>query len=83
VFFLDGGAQITGAQVSNGIATSTINFLSVGTHIITAQYTGDTNNQASTTQGSLNQVITGTTLINISGTTSTITHWTQINVVIQ
>jgi hypothetical protein len=83
VAILDGGSQITGAQVLNGTATATISILSVGTHVITAQYSGDANNFPSTTMGSLNQVITGTGLLNLSGNTSTITHWTSINVIIQ
>ena len=83
VAFLDGGSTFTYAQVVNGTATATINILSVGIHVITAQYGGDSNNLASNTKGSLNQVITGTTLVNLAGNTSTTTHTTSINVTIE
>jgi hypothetical protein len=83
VTFLDGGSPFRGAQVVSGTATATIDFLTVGTHVITTQYSGDANNFPSTTAGSLNQVITGTTLVNLSGNTGTTTHTTSINVAIQ
>jgi hypothetical protein len=48
VILLDGGAQVATATVAAGTATFTISSLAVGSHSLTAQYSGDPNNAAST-----------------------------------
>jgi hypothetical protein len=83
VTFLDAGAPIAYANVANGTASASISYLSVGTHVLTAQYSGDTNNLPSSTKGFINQVITGTTQIYISGATSVLSHLMPISVTIQ
>jgi len=83
VIFLDAGAPVSYVNLTNGTATLPINYFSVGTHVITAQYGGDANNFTSTTKGSINQVITGTAQIMVQGATSTLSHATPINVTIQ
>lgn len=83
VYFYDYGRGIASASLVNGTGTTQISTLMIGTHFITAQYFGDSNNQPSTTSGSINQVITGTTLIYIYGTTSILQHYATSDVTIQ
>jgi large repetitive protein len=67
VTFFDGGTQIGEASVSlSGYALLSVNSLSIGTHEITASYSGDVNNAAVTTKNPFNQVITGTTTITVT-----------------
>jgi hypothetical protein len=77
------GFGLAGVGVVNGQATVQLNNLSVGTHVIVAQYTGDPNNLPSKTNGSINQVITGTAQIGVQGATSTLGHAASVNVTIQ
>ena len=83
VNLFDGTRGLAGFGVVNGTAVIPIGFLSVGTHVITAQYTGDANNLPSSASGPLNQVITGTTQMYLNGSTSVLTHQMPINVTIQ
>jgi Big-like domain-containing protein len=80
---ISSSAGLAASIVSNGIATFQISYLSVGTHVISAQYYGDGRNQASKTNGSINVVITGTAPVFVQGTTSILTHNIPINVTIQ
>ena len=48
VSLFDGGTQIGTGTLAAGIATFTISSLAVGSHSLTAQYSGDANNAAST-----------------------------------
>ncbi|MGC2029150.1 MAG: Ig-like domain-containing protein, partial [Steroidobacteraceae bacterium] len=83
VTFYDGGANVASSSVTNGVATASISGLSVGTHSISAQYSGDSNNQPSQTNGMIRQVITGTAQASIQGTTTNLTHTVLLNVTIQ
>jgi hypothetical protein len=83
VQFLDSGSVFDSASVVNGTAVLTYNGLVVGTHVISAQYSGDVNNQASRTSGAIDQVITGTAYVVISGSSAGNIHAAQINVTIQ
>ena len=56
VTFYDGTTVLGTASMRRGIATFTISSMSVGTHSITAVYSGDTNFQTSTS-AVLNQVV--------------------------
>jgi len=58
VSFLDGTTNLGFSSLTNGIATLQIGTLSVGTHNITASYSGDAN-FALSTSGVLNQVVQG------------------------
>jgi Pro-kumamolisin, activation domain/Bacterial Ig-like domain (group 3) len=83
VQFFDAGSGIAAASVTNGVAKTQFSNLLVGTHVISAKYTGDANNQASQTNGAINQVITGTATVFVGGATSTLNHTIPINVMIQ
>src|SRR5262249_13953568 len=48
VSLFDGGVQIGTGTLAAGIASFTISSLAVGSHSLTAQYSGDPNNAAST-----------------------------------
>jgi len=78
-----------GVPVVNGVATYTVNTgpgslqFPVGTYPITAQYSGDTNNQPSQTATGVNEVFTGTTLVTIIGQTGTISHPSNLAVTLQ
>jgi len=83
VTIVDGGVQFAIASVVNGTATVPLGGLYPGTHVITAQYSGDANNLPSRTNGSINQVITGNTQVYVQGTTSTLSHTMSVSVTIQ
>jgi hypothetical protein len=84
VTFYDQGSALGVVNVlSNGTATLQAIGLSIGTHVITASYSGDTNNLPSKTSGSLNQVITGDAPLLIFGTTGGLTNQTAVLVTIQ
>ena len=65
VTFFDGTTQIGSGTVNAGVATSTTSALTIGTHSITAAYSGDTNYTAATI-GTLSEKIQDFTLT-ISG----------------
>jgi hypothetical protein len=67
VKFLDGTTVLGTSNVSSGIATYTTSSLTIGTHSITAVYSGDTND-LSVTSSVLSQVISkSTATVTISG----------------
>jgi hypothetical protein len=66
-------------NLTNGQAQVQTVLSGVGTHRVFAAYSGDTNNQGSTS-AAFNQVITGTTTIYVTAQTGTNSH--QIPVVI-
>lgn len=57
-------------------------FIPIGTCMFVAHYGGDANNLASSS-GSLSVAITGTVTVQVSGTTSSDTHWLPVNVTLQ
>jgi hypothetical protein len=66
VSFLDGSTQLGSTSLNSGVATFNTSTLAIGTHSITAKYSGDTNFHASTS-AALSQSVTlapdSTTLI--------------------
>ena len=68
VNFLDGTTSIGSSSLISGVATLTTSTLAVGTHSITATYSGDTNFAASTSPV-VNQLVQGA-VVQISPTTS-------------
>jgi Bacterial Ig-like domain (group 3) len=84
VYFFDNtlNTDIQGVPV-NGVSTVQLNEVLIGTHVMTAQYSGDANNQASQTTGSINQVITGTGQLLVNATGVAFSHSSTINVTIQ
>ena len=84
VTFYDGGTAIgTPSAVSNNSAVLNISSLSVGTHTITAAYSGDSNNQASKSADTLNQTITGQFTLTINATAGTDSHPIAIQTTLQ
>jgi Big-like domain-containing protein len=74
--FFDGPSALSApVTLTNGQGAFTVSTLSVGTHAITAQYSGDAQNKPGTSS-TLQQVITGSTqfqlVVNGGGQTTTI-----------
>ena len=84
VYFYDNtlGTDIQGVAV-NGVSTVQLTEVLVGTHMFSARYNGDANNQPSQTSGSINQVITGTGQLTVIGTGLGNSHSSTMNVTIQ
>jgi len=75
VTFSDNGTAIgSPATVSGGVATLSTSTLSVGTHSITATYSGDNKNLSSQSADTLNQTITGTFNLTLNATSGTLSH---------
>ena len=68
--------------ITNGQAQLQVNSLSVGTHIITAQYTGDSLNNPSVSNA-IDPVITGSVQFQVSATSGPQTQSIPMNVLIQ
>lgn len=66
VIFMDNMAPLGSASVSNNCAQFTVATLSVGTHAITAQYTGDNNFSGSTSTAIPETVNQGSATINVT-----------------
>src|SRR5260370_23943696 len=66
VIFLDNSTPLGFASVSNNSAQITVSTLSVGTHAITAQYSGDTNFSGSTSAAIPETVNPGSVTITVS-----------------
>jgi uncharacterized membrane protein YfcA len=84
VYFMDNtlNTNIQGVPV-NGIATVQLAEVFVGAHVMSAQYSGDSNNQPSQSKGSINQVITGTSQLFVNATGVAFSHSSTVNVTIQ
>lgn len=76
IIFMDSGKAITGSIALNngGVATYTTSSLTVGTHLITAMYAGDSNDLGATSN-TINQVVTkaNTTTVLASSLTPVLT----------
>jgi hypothetical protein len=84
VYFLNsGGGILSSGPVINGGTTVPVTVQTAGTLILAAQYSGDSNNQASQTTGSIDEVITGTGQLLMYGTGLGNSHSDTINVTIQ
>jgi Bacterial Ig-like domain (group 3) len=79
VTFYNFGKIINETGVSNGQAQTGQGYINnVGLYQITATYSGDANNQASTTTTPLTQVLTGTVGAYVQGNTGTDSHSMQV-----
>jgi hypothetical protein len=75
VTFYDGGTAIgTASTVTNNVAKLDTSSLAVGTHAITAKYSGDSHNLASQSGDVLNQTITGQFTLTLNATAGTSSH---------
>jgi hypothetical protein len=84
VTFLDQGVSLGAVNLgAEGTAIFSMIGQSVGTHVISASYSGDAKNLPSKTNGALNQVITGNTSLFLNGTTGGLTNQIPISVTIQ
>lgn len=83
VTFFDGTTALGNAvALSGGQASLTVNTLSVGTHAITAKYSGDSNFGASASQPYF-EAITGATTLQVVATSGTISHTIAIPLTVQ
>ena len=83
ITFYDGASALSSpVAVTNNTATLQTSTLAVGAHIVTAAYSGDSQN-AKSTSIAITQVITGTTTIAVNATSGTLSHIIQLPVTIQ
>jgi hypothetical protein len=64
----------SGYSLVNGQYTFQGNIAEVGIYQLTASYSGDSNNSPSTTSSSLNQIVTGSIQVTITGSTGVNSH---------
>jgi len=78
VTFYDAGTAIGTSTLAFGVGRLTISTLTVGTHAITASYSGDNNNTSSKSTDVLNQTVTGTFNLTVSAAAGTSSHTVMI-----
>jgi hypothetical protein len=80
--FLDGGAPLASATAANGQATFATAGLAPGTHILTASYSGDTNNNPSTSPAITETILPSTFIVSITPTSISLVtgHHTTLKV---
>jgi hypothetical protein len=84
VTFYDGTTAIGSAVApENGVATLNTTSLGVGTHAITAKYSGDKDNTASTSSDVLEQTVTGTFTLTVNATSGTLSQSISIPAILQ
>jgi len=80
VNFFDNGTQIAqGVSLQVGRAAFTTSTLVVGTHPITASYSGDSKTNGATVTTPLNQVITGQGQLQITATSGNLNHTVELS----
>ena len=82
VMFYDGTTTLGSATLNGGKASLTLGTLSIGTHSLTAKYSGDSGNAASTS-GVFNQTITGTVQLTVVAASGSEQQTLTIPVIIQ
>jgi hypothetical protein len=84
VTFYDGTNAIgNGVTPASGVAVLTTSSLAVGTHTITAKYSGDKENSASTSFDTIEQTITGNFTITVNAVSSTLNQSVSIPATLQ
>ena len=83
ITFYDGGTQIGQANVAGGSAQLSLNSLSIGTHTITASYSGDTLNQASNTANGVEQAVTGQTFFTVIAASGNVSQSSVVSLTLQ
>ena len=68
--------------ITTGTATMQTSTLAVGAHTITASYSGDINNVASTSTA-ITEVVTGATTLQISATSGSLVQTLTVSVTVQ
>jgi subtilase family serine protease len=74
VTFYDAGASIGTSTLTAGVGQLNTTALTVGTHAITASYSGDNNNSAGKSSDTLEQTITGTFNVTVVATAGSSSH---------
>ena len=72
-FYADGSA-LGKSSLINGVATLSSTSMAVGTHAITAKYSGDEDNAASTSADTVEQTITGAFTLTLNATSGSLNH---------
>jgi hypothetical protein len=81
-FVANGNIPLGSANLNGNTASLATTIPFPGIYTVTALYSGDTLNNPSTSAG-LAQGVTGSTVIDIEGQTSTLTHFANVTVAIQ
>ena len=82
VNFYANGNWLGSSNLTAGTATLSASLVFPGIYSVTAQYVGDSSNLASTSSG-VSQAITGSTLMQVNGHTSTLFHSVNVTVTLQ
>jgi hypothetical protein len=82
VSFISNAGVLGTANLVNGAATLNTTLAYVGTYSISAQYNGDSKNLISTSPN-LNETVTGSTVFQVSGQTSTLFHAVNVTATVQ
>src|SRR5262249_41060119 len=82
VSFYASGSWYGQANLSAGTATLNTSLALPGIYSITAQYQGDANNLTSTSPG-ISEGVTGSTVMQVNGQTSTLSHAVNVTVTLQ
>ena len=84
VTFYDGTNAIgSGVTPTNGVAVLTNSSLSVGTHTITAKFSGDNENSPSTSSDTIEQTITGSFTVTVNAVSGTLNQALSIPATLQ
>ncbi|MDE1155962.1 MAG: Ig-like domain repeat protein [Acidobacteriaceae bacterium] len=83
VTFYDAGKSIGTANLSGDSALFTTTTLAVGTHAITAAFSGDEHSTSSASSNTVEQTVTGTFNLTVAATAGTATHSITVPVTLQ
>jgi hypothetical protein len=82
VTFYASNSWIGQANLTMGTATLNTSLPFAGIYSLTAQYSGDTNNQPSSSSG-VSEAVTGSTTFQVNGQTSSLLHFVYVTVTLQ
>ncbi|WP_263417411.1 Ig-like domain repeat protein [Terriglobus albidus] len=83
VAFKDGSTSLGTASLQNGVAIFSTANLAVGTHSITAIYSGDSTNASASSPVLLQQIISATTTVQANPSTTTLIYGSALTVQVQ
>ncbi|HEY1216349.1 MAG TPA: Ig-like domain repeat protein, partial [Bryobacteraceae bacterium] len=83
VTFKDGSASLSTAPLQNGVATFSTANLAVGTHSITATYSGDSTNASASSAVWPQQITSATTTVGAAPSTTTLIYGAALSVQVQ